>query len=223
MPASLATQYYQLGKYAPNDLTDYLTTYNGTMDKIDSAIHAAQDAADTAQAQADANLNNIASLSQGLNATNKNVENLGKAQTAQGVEIDGLKESVNNIEIGDFTSITFSEAHHSGSGYGYLRKIGKGVQGYIQTAIDSATYQADRAYSDINLVDICYVAGNVLNLPAETWQLTQALKFDSEGNGKGFMLCAIYYDNATGMTRVCARTNGSTLVINENVALVINA
>jgi uncharacterized phage infection (PIP) family protein YhgE len=87
MPASLATQYYQLGKYAPNDLTDYLTTYNGTMDKIDSAIHAAQDAADTAQAQADANLNNIASLSQGLNATNKNVENLGKAQTAQGVEI----------------------------------------------------------------------------------------------------------------------------------------
>lgn len=98
MAASLATQYYQLGKYAPNDLTDYLTTYNGTMDKIDTAIHAAQDAADTAQAQADANLNNINALSQNLAAANKNVENLSKTQTAHQAEIDNLQD----LEYGNF-------------------------------------------------------------------------------------------------------------------------
>lgn len=98
MAASLATQYYQLGKYAPNDLTDYLTTYNGTMDKIDAGIHAAQDAADAAQAQADANLNNIGALSQNLTAANKNIENLSKAQAAQELEIDNLK----SLEYGNF-------------------------------------------------------------------------------------------------------------------------
>lgn len=98
MAASLATQYYQLGKYAPNDLTDYLTTYNGTMDKIDSAIHAAQDAADTAQTQADANLNNINALSKNLTATNKNVENLGKTQTAQQTEINNVESRIDVLE-----------------------------------------------------------------------------------------------------------------------------
>ena len=98
MAASLATQYYQLGKYVPNDLTDYLVTYNGTMDKIDTGIHAAQDAADMAQAQADANLNNINALSQNLTATNKNVENHGKTQTAQQTEIDELTTQVEDLK-----------------------------------------------------------------------------------------------------------------------------
>ena len=109
MSASLATQYYKLGKYAPNDLTDYLTTYNGTMDKIDAAIHTAQVAADTAQAQGDANLNNINTLSQNLTATNKNVENLGKTQTAQQTEINDIKAEISNIEIANFKEVEFLE------------------------------------------------------------------------------------------------------------------
>ena len=110
MAASLATQYYQLGKYAPNDLTDYLTTYNGTMDKIDAGIHAAQDAADTAQAQADANLNNIGALSQNLTAANKNIENLGKVQTAQQAEIDNIS-SLAHGEITLTTGEVFSDSN----------------------------------------------------------------------------------------------------------------
>lgn len=98
MAMSLTTTNYGFGKYAADDVTSYLTDYNGTMDKIDTTIKSVQDIADEAKATGDANLNNISSLSQGLTATNKNVENLGKTQTAQESEINDINDSITSLE-----------------------------------------------------------------------------------------------------------------------------
>lgn len=165
MAASLATQYYQLGKYAPNDLTDYLVTYNDTMDKIDTGIHAAQDAADTAQAQADANLNNISALSQNLTATNKNVENLGKVQTAQEVKIAGIEEKVNEINSGDFVEITLTSSVGAVSLRGRVRALGNGVQGLFTGYLSAKTLSPSKTLvTNDYFYEFGSVAGNVLNL-----------------------------------------------------------
>ena len=165
MAASLATQYYQLGKYAPNDLTDYLTTYNGTMDKIDAAIHAAQDAADTAQAQADANLNNINALSQNLTAANKNIENLGKVQTAQGVELENLSAEVDKIKIGvsldlKLTNRTSLSSEGSICGHG----VGGVFHGECVIAVGAGRLEVDKTIDGSTFITIGYVAGNPFNL-----------------------------------------------------------
>ena len=165
MAASLATQYYQLGKYAPNDLTDYLVTYNGTMDKIDTGIHAAQDAADTAQAQADANLNNISALSQNLTAANKNIENLGKVQTAQEAKITGIEEKVNEINSGDFTEITLTSSVGALSVRGRVRALGHGVQGIFSGYLSAKTLSPSKTLGDNDIFyELGSVAGNILNL-----------------------------------------------------------
>lgn len=213
MAASLATQYYQLGKYAPTDLTDYLTTYNGTMDKIDAAIHAAQDAADTAQAQADANLNNIASLSQGLNATNKNVENLGKTQTAQGIEIDNLKDEVGKIEIMEnFMEIQMT-CPHGNSCVLYARRLANKIQGYAVAKITAGTISSDRNYDDSNLIDLGYYAGNVFGLT--DFERAQCIKYESS-TFKGVDEAVIFYDTATNYTRLCLRIYSSSSLTLEN-------
>ena len=98
MATSLQTANYGFGKYAPNDVTSYLTDYNGAMDKIDGAIKGVANVANEAKATGDSNLNNIANLSQGLTATNKNVENLGKTQTAQQAEINNVESRVDVLE-----------------------------------------------------------------------------------------------------------------------------
>lgn len=201
MAASLATQYYQLGKYAPNDLTDYLTTYNGTMDKIDTAIHAAQDAADTAQAQADANLNNINALSQNLTTANKNIENLGKTQTAQGVEIDNLKESVNNITIGEFADYIFTSVHSTAANVsGRFRTIGKGVQGSIIGYIDAGTYTPDANVENTNVLNVARIAGNVFGLDNMKRQTVLGLTLANDRIVDGAKYLCIYYNSATNYT-----------------------
>lgn len=40
MAASEKTQYYQLPVYQPDDITSWLTDFNGAMEKIDAALHA---------------------------------------------------------------------------------------------------------------------------------------------------------------------------------------
>lgn len=203
MAASLATQYYQLGKYAPNDLTDYLVTYNGTMDKIDTAIHAAQDAADTAQAQADANLNNINALSQNLTAANKNIENLGKVQTAQEVKIAGIEEKVNEINSGDFIEITLTSSVGAVSIRGRARALGNGVQGLFTGYLSAKTLSPSKTL-DTNeyFYELGSVAGNVLNLKSGYLKQNGNMAVFSTGSGfSEFRTVTCFFDAEINATR----------------------
>lgn len=203
MAASLATQYYQLGKYAPNDLTDYLVTYNGTMDKIDTAIHAAQDAADTAQSQADANLNNISALSQNLTATNKNVENLGKVQTAQEVKIAGIEEKVNEINSGDFVEITLTSSVGAVSVRGRVRALGNGVQGLFTGYLSAKTLSPSKTLATNEyFYELGSVAGNVLNLKSGYLkQNGDMVVFSTNGGFSEYRTVTCFFDAEINATR----------------------
>lgn len=205
MAASLATQHYQLGKYAPNDLTDYLVTYNGTMDKIDAGMHAAQDAADTAQAQADANLNNINALSQNLTATNKNVENLGKAQTAQQTEIDNANSEISALkaEIGDVVTVPFvGVAGEFTLSLSQLRRIKNNVIGAIACYVQNVgTVNASRTLSDGKVMfDLARATGNPLNLTDGSTSFAPALVgAENQTDARPVIMC-IYYDASSNYT-----------------------
>lgn len=214
MAASLATQYYQLGKYAPNDLTDYLVTYNGTMDKIDTAIHGAQDAADTAQAQSDANLNNINAISQNLTATNKNVENLGKTQTAQQTEIDELKASFKTVGITDSFDLQLTNRTSAGSvgaicGHG----VGGVFHGECVIDVGAGKVEVDKTINGASFVTIGYVSGNPFKLKElSTFNRGYLLLMDpGTYTVKTYYSRAnVFYDPATDTTRLAINSNAIT-------------
>lgn len=217
MATSLQTANYGFGKYAPNDVTSYLTDYNGAMDKIDGSIKGVSDVANEAKATGDSNLNTIASLSEELTATNKNVENLGKAQTAQQTEINNIKAEISNIEIGNFTEVEFLEVKSTAGGgsnsKGHFRKIGNGVQGSVQIKVDAGTYNVDRNLHRLSLIDIGSVGGNVLNLNATVAgneQIVRAAAVLTNNTLKGSRDVVFYFDNATSMTRIALVVAGKT-------------
>lgn len=206
MSTSLQTENYGIGKYAPDDVTSYLTDYNRAMDKIDGAIKGVSDVANEAKATGDSNHNNIASLSEGLTATNKNVENLGKTQTAQQGEIDGLQNAVAGIVLGDFKYIQFTSAHGANCA-GRLRRVGNYVQGYVDGNFNVGNYSTERALGSLNLIDFGYIAGNPLELPAiedgSKAQLSSAFGIGASvliNENHSFVL---YFDDTTNMTRIC--------------------
>lgn len=225
MATSLQTANYGFGKYAPNDMTSYLTDYNGTMDKIDGAIKGVSDVANEAKATGDSNLNNIASLSQGLTAANKNVENLGKTQTAQQVEIDALNENFDSIVIGSIlnphtmtgnSGITGAETPKLNA-----RTIGNSLVGGggLRTKDDAkTTMQASKIVSggrDLNVggkpfTMYCYELFRVSGNPFE---LSEGIKygildvFESSNNSainfslRNRQALAYEYDASSGFTR----------------------
>ena len=193
-------------------MTSYLTDYNGTMDKIDTTIKSVQDIADEAKATGDANLNNISSLSQGLTATNKNVENLGKTQTAQQTESDNLENSVNSIIIGEFADYSFTSVHSTVENVsGSFRKIGKGVQGSIIGYIDAATYTPDANVDNTNVLNVARLAGNVFELDNMKKQTVIGLALANDKIIDGAKYLCMYYNSATNYTYFAVIMSESTI------------
>ena len=223
MATSLQTANYGFGKYAPNDVTSYLTDYNGTMDKIDGAIKGVSDVANEAKATGDSNLNNIANLSQGMTATNKNVENLGKTQTAQGVEIENLKNDLSEIVIGDYLELSATALHGQTTGT-LARKVGDGVQGYFGGTIKAGSYNPDRTLNNRQLIDLLALTGNPFSLTARKSIPSKAISASVGGSERkiiGFEAAMLYYDDATNYTRIALVINGSVTYDEEREYLVI--
>lgn len=164
MATSLLTENYGFGKYAPDDVTSYLTDYNGAMDKIDGAIKGVSDVANEAKATGDSNLNNIANLTQGLTATNKNVENMGKAQTAQQTEIDNIKQDLAKVVVGEKQTINLLASTQGATAVASVRNIGGVMTGYASFYLAEKTLNEYVAFGEKYFFEIAYVAGNPLNL-----------------------------------------------------------
>ena len=221
MATSLQTTNYGFGKYAPDDVTSYLTDYNGTMDKIDGAIKGVADVANEAKATGDSNLNNIANLSQGLTATNKNVENLGKTQTAQQTEIDNLNSAVSNITVNDFSGYLFTSVHSNVAQVeGNMRAVGKGVQGGIVAYIDAATYTPDANVENTNVVNVARIAGNVFGMENMKRQTTVGVCLAENVIIDSPRYFSIYYNAATNYTYI-AVIIGENTVFSKQTALVM--
>lgn len=217
MATSLQTDNYRFGKYAPDDVTSYLTDYNGNMDKIDTAIKGVSDVADEAKATSDANLNNIESLTQGLIATNKNVENLGKTQTAQGVEIENLKRDFSSLTIGEMQSF-HPECVVSGTGNMTGRNIGGYFYGDVSLQMNEGTRPMDKTINGVSYCTLAYVAGN-------PWALTEELTDKCVSYGlilggsadvkKQVPDVIVFYDKVTNTTRIAVASSSFSVSATE--------
>lgn len=214
MATSLQTANYGFGKYAPDDVTSYLTDYNGAMDKIDGAIKGVSDVANEAKATGDSNLNNIAGLTQGLTATNKNVENLGKTQTAQQTEIDGLKTSLQNVEITDSLDLQLTNRTSSGRmgaicGHG----VGGIFHGECVIDVGSGRLEVDKTISGSTFVTIGYVSGNPYSLKELSLFNRSYLLLMAPGTNTVktfYSRVNIFYDPATNTTRLAINSESIT-------------
>lgn len=223
MATSLKTTNYGFGKYAPDDVTSYLTDYNGTMDKIDTTIKSVQDIADEAKATSDTNLNNISGLSQGLVATNKNVENIGKTQTAQESEIQKNSNDITELEknlpgIYQSLSFTASAGQQLNIGVNAFRKLGDGVQGFAGIYVEKHTNipysRAVPEYSSLYMFDIGRASGNPLELNAGKVYMTAVLGKNASTSEVSPTYMAICYDstlNATCIGHVKGESTADTL------------
>ena len=175
------------------------------------------------KATGDSNLNNIAGLTQGLTATNKNVENLGKTQTAQAVEIENLKNDLSEIVIGDYLELAATPLHGITTGT-LARKVGDGVQGYFGGTIKAGSYNPDRTINNRQVIDLLAITGNPFSLTARKSIPSKAIAATVGGTERkiiGFEAAMLYYDNATNYTRIVLIIDGNVTYNEEREYLVI--
>lgn len=108
MAGTLKTTFFNLVKYAANDITSWLTDFNGNMDKIDVAMNQNKTAVETAQ---DA-VNNLESeyetVMQTLAQHTTLIDNNEKAIAATSTTIEELENDVSKITISQFFNTNLS-------------------------------------------------------------------------------------------------------------------
>lgn len=182
MAGSLKTAFYNLVKYAANDITSWLTDFNGNMDKIDTAMNQNKTAVQTAQDSVDNLEAEYESVVQTLAQHTIAIDNNEKAIAENSSSIKELGDNFNQIAIGD--SAVFNEqlenatkAENKITSYGCcLRRIGNNVAGSVYIGIASGAFHAyDRIGTGLvknaYITDIIRINGNPLNLPANIYSV----------------------------------------------------
>lgn len=120
MSASLKTTNYELGIYAPNDVTSWLTDFNGNMDKIDAQMKTNADGVQ-------GNVGLINSLNQRVVTAEDNIEQLEQeyGSLIQEVSFKSIDFTVSsNIETGHFGIIAQFLNNITGTIHGTINKNG---------------------------------------------------------------------------------------------------
>ena len=175
MAGSLKTAFYNLVKYAANDITSWLSDFNGNMDKIDTALNQNKTAAQTAQDGVDTLEAEYNTVTQTLATHTSQIDANEKAIAANSTSIEELGNEVNEIEIGEYSrhnlgSVTKIESLLNGLTF-YAMRVGKGAIVNCQIDISPGTlHRYDRVinggiYSGNYLTDFFRINGNPFNLP----------------------------------------------------------
>lgn len=175
MAGSLKTTNYQLAKYAPDDITSWLTDFNGNMDLIDAGMQKNKQAAQRAQDGVDSLDSEYKSLLQVVNGHTTSIDSNEKAIAANTASIAELGNKLNNIAIGDV--VLFGSDTSGLTKIEPLlitlnltgRSIGKYFSGSFGCRISSGTLRTyDRngtiAGSNYYIHDLVRINGNPLNL-----------------------------------------------------------
>lgn len=102
MSASLTTANYGLGKYAPDDKTNWLVDFNGNMDKIDAGMEANKQAAAAADEKATNAAAGVSALTETVQGNTDSIEANEKAIAANSASIKQLDDTISTIEIGEY-------------------------------------------------------------------------------------------------------------------------
>lgn len=180
MAGSLKTTNYQLAKYAPDDITSWLTDFNGNMDLIDAGMQANKQAATQAQDAADNLEAEYESLLQTVNGHTTSIDSLEKGVQGNSAAIAGLEDDVNKISIGSISYHSLTDGNTTkiepllDTFNMYGRNIGDYFSGNISVKILSGTLhvydrQGTGIVSNEYLVDLCRITGNPFNLKNNEW------------------------------------------------------
>lgn len=207
MAGSLKTAFYNLVKYAANDITSWLTDFNGNMDKIDTALNQNKTAAQTAQDGVDNLEAEYENVVQTLASHTTSIDNNEKAIAANTASIGELGNEVSKIIIGDY--VVFDDGNLNkveplaNSFNIWFRRIGNGVQGgggFSMNTGTTHTYDRQIAggiFNDLYCIDIARISGNPLNLPANLYCPIScvAVNYKDEstvGEANYFGFCLVY-------------------------------
>lgn len=102
MAGTLKTTFFNLVKYAPNDITSWLTDFNGNMDKIDAAMNQNKTAVETAQDAVDNLESEYETVVQTLAQHTTAIDSNEKAIAANRSSITELENDVSKITISQF-------------------------------------------------------------------------------------------------------------------------
>lgn len=181
MAGSLKTAFYNLVKYAANDITSWLTDFNGNMDKIDTALNNNKTAVDTAQTGVDNLENEYGTIVQTLSQHTITIDANEKAIAENSASIEELGNEVNKIIIGDYSFKTSSDSDVTkieplaNNINIAARRVGNGVQvsGNMEMTPGSM-HRYDRQipngiYANRYVTDIYRFSGNPFNLPSNVY------------------------------------------------------
>lgn len=191
MAGSLKTTNYQLAKYAPNDITSWLTDFNGNMDLIDAGMEANKQAAEQAQDGVTSLESEYESLLNVVASNTTSIDANEKAIAANSASIEELGDEVSAINIGDVKLLPISEGTKledlvtTCTVYG--RRIGNFISGVVNFNISAGTtHTYNRQGTGIldgkYITDLVRFSGNPFGLSANIWSAGSGLIVSTTSN-----------------------------------------
>ena len=211
MAGSLKTAFFNLVKYAANDISSWLTDFNGNMDKIDTALNQNKTAAQTAQDGVNNLDDEYESLLIVVNGHTTTIEANEKAIAANSASIANLGDEFKKIDIGELIAYGIGESGVSQiepllSNFMLVgRGIGKTFSGTFAYTINQGNLHVyDRVVmmGGINryVTDLVRIAGNPFNLSDNVWSRMAGFYQYSGEDTKISSNIAVGYVAASGYT-----------------------
>lgn len=195
MAGSLKTTFFNLAKYAANDITSWLADFNGNMDKIDGAMNENKTAAQTAQDGVDNLESEYESLLSVVNGHTTSIDANEKAIAANEAAIENLRDDFAGIDISTIIylengnpAVSLTEplcktVSICGRNIGGLYS-GSVCLGYTAGTLHSYDRNANvPAISNAYITDIVRITGNPFGLKPNSW--TQLLGLIGNGSSGG--------------------------------------
>ena len=205
MAGTLKTTFFNLVKYAANDITSWLTDFNGNMDKIDAAMNQNKTAAQSAQDAVDNLEAEYESLLTVVNGHTTSIDASEKAIAANAASIAELTRDVNDVYIGETAFKSDSDATKVETLCSNLvligRRIGTDFSGSITFTASAGTFHnydrvADIPYSKKYVIDLYRLTGNPLNLIAGKWYLGNTVTLSSSNINQSSQLAICYLQDS---------------------------
>lgn len=193
MAGSLKTTNYQLAKYAPDDITSWLTDFNGNMDLIDAGMQKNKQAATQAQDGVDSLEAEYSSLLQTVNGHTTSIVANEKAIAANTASIAEIEDDVNAISINDIISFTQGSSNTTTveplvSAFSFIgRRIGNYFAGAFSANVTAGTFHVYDREAEISganryITDLVRLTGNPFNLASNIWSRLCGFYANNDGS-----------------------------------------
>lgn len=218
MAGSLKTAFFNLVKYAANDITSWLTDFNGNMDKIDAAMNQNKTAAQTAQDAVDNLESEYESLLQVVNGHTTSIDANEKAIAANSSEISELKKDLINPIV-----ITNIEPLKSGAAIdpkSYIAKLAERIYNATIIGNTSATTINNISMGSGEYISpLCFISGNPFSISGKTdFILTAVLVESTVSQYKGVIA---FYNSGVNQTVIGYPVATAQTVYSESNLVII--